>query len=261
MKPKKLPERFGDDWQSWPTFEDLQKENEGTKAHALRALLAPVPCYRCEDNSVRYEREPAEAAIAGEVDADDFEDSVAGDLRSGSAEKAGLLPVLLVLKELARNIADARKEKNETIKIMGEPLRVGIDLMKEANLLMAKRLTHYDQLWDGMIQTSERLSSHETERQILQTKAQQQTQMRESIFGVLKQQFPKMMQNFKLAREASAAVELLTSFEGPVIDSMLENDVFTARQKELISIMRAARARQEPQAEPEQEHGQNHGVS
>lgn len=260
MKAKKLPASLGDKWRTWPTLDELHERNRAHKLHAVRALLAPVPCYRCEDNSVRYDPELAELAIAGrlDVESDEDEPSLGADL-STELGSGKLIDAMMLFRELARMVGDARREKNETIKAMETPLKTGVAMMERAMELMAKRLEHYDEMWDGLVLTSERLASQQADRDVATLKQSQSVEMRKDVFGLVKDQFPRMMQNFQLAIEGRTALELVRSFEGPIIDTMLEHDVFTAEQKAMIARLRQP-AKQAPQ-KPEAQQSENHGPS
>lgn len=257
MKPKKLPKALADKWQSWPTLEELHERSREHKLHAVRALLAPVPCYRCEDNSVRYDPDLADAALTGRLphaddeDEDPPRDDIAEELRGGK-----LVDVMVLCRELARMVGDARREKNDTIKAMETPLRVGVAMMERAMDLMAGRLKHYDEMWDGMILTSERLASNEADRDLSQKKADQQVALRKDVFGLVKEQFPQIVKNFQLAIEGKTALDLVRSIEGPVIDAMLAHDVFSDEQKSMIVRLRKTHGKKSPQ-QPQPDKGED----
>ena len=237
MKPRILPKSLGDKWQTWPTLEELCDRHKGEKLHAVRAMLAPVPCCRCKDNTVRYAPDLAEAALSGALSLDDDEEE--GDNEIGDEIRSGkMVDVMLVLRELGRGLADARKEKNDTIKAMESPLKIGVAMMTEAMDVLVKRCAHYEAIHDEMIAQRERAASLENERLMSVKKLEQTQEMRRNMFGLLREQVPAMVSQFQSATEGKVALALVRSFEGPVIDAMLEHDVFTPEQQQMIAKLR-----------------------
>jgi hypothetical protein len=257
VKPKPLPKSLGDAWKIWPTLEELHDRNKDQKLHAIRAMLAPVLCYRCKDNTVRYQPELAEAALLGQLpttdeddeDDDDDGDELSDEIRPG---KGKMVDVMMLVRELARCVNDARKEKNDTIKAMETPLKVGVSMMTQAMEILVTRNAHYESIHDEMILQREQAASQEFERLAQAQKLQQNQEMRRNMFGLLREQVPAIVSQFQSATEAKIALELVRSFEGPAIDAMLEFGGFSPEQQAMIARLRKTPPRPVPKPGPEQ---------
>lgn len=267
MKPKKLPRRLEGVWPEWPTLDTLHERDKTIKLHVLRAMLQPVPCYRCEDNSVRYDPEIAELALTGRLpgqDDDAGEDDRESDL-TGELQGNRLDGVMVLCRELGRMVTDARREKNEHIKVMETPMRIGVSMMEQAMAVMAKRLEHYDEMWDEMIATAERLQSHDADRQLAATQAERSHEARRDVFAFAKSQLPALISNVKQTAEAKAALDLLRSIPEELVDGLLAEDaaegpsLFTADQKRLLRLARGG-TRQKPPQQQSNDQSANHAA-
>jgi hypothetical protein len=248
MKPKKLPKALADKWQSWPTLEDLHARGDA-KLHAVRAMLAPVPCYRCGDNSVRYVPDLAEAALSGTLPIEDDDgDEDLGDLLD-DAKSGKMVDVMTIVRELARGLSDARKEKNDTIKAMETPLRTGVAMMTQAMEILTKRNQHYESIHDQMIVQREEAASLEFERLLAAKKLEQTQEMRRNMFALVREQVPAIVSQFQSATEGKVALALVRSFEGTVIDAMLQQDIFSPEQQAMIAQLRKTPPRPPPNPE------------
>lgn len=255
MKPTKLPKRFEAKWSTWPTLEDLHARDRDLKLHAVRALLAPVPCYRCADNSVRYEPELADLALSGQLDEEEAEAGERDSELGSELSQGKLVDVMVLCRELARMVTDARKEKNEHIKAMESPMKTGVAMMERAMDVMAKRLEHYDELWDGMIATAERLQSQASDRELEAKKQERNHEARKDVFAFAKQQLPAVIANVRTTLEAKAALDLLRSVPVELVDGLMDGDMFTDEQK---AWMRTARG---PAKQPPREQAANQNAN
>ncbi len=235
-----------------PTFEDLQ-QSSGLKVAALRSKLFEVPRFRCPDNTVRYDDKAAAAALDGvEPLADELDDAAAAAVSAPlptDATQAALQVMnrtLSLFAVVVRERGEIVKLCNDTIKTMGEPLKLGQELVREAQQVMRDRLKHYDEMWDGMVLIVEQLQSAKDERA---QQAMQQTEraaMRRESFDLAKRYVPDAIGKFQLTMEAQLALELLRGLDpdslGPIIEHAVPEEL-QGKARKLVDLLKLRRSR------------------
>jgi hypothetical protein len=266
MKPLKLPKDL--EWQSLPTFEDLQKRAT-IRIPALRVRLLDVKCYRCPDNTVRYDEAEAAAALAEapcESDAVSAIDDDADELEQlrsfGGGAAQGLphdqpISLLALFRMVLGMLADQRKDRADVIKSMQQPLETGLkltDLMVDK--LMA-RLSKYEDDADDMTRLMREIMDASTDRDLKIKKTEQSIRLRGDMGEMIKKNAPLALQKWTLTREATLAVEVLGSIDPKVFDFVVTPDFIAdpaalGRAKELVELLKkrqaAAKAQQQPPA-------------
>lgn len=240
MKPTPLPE--GNQWAEWPTLEVLQTES-GLKVSALRARLAPLPCYRCPDKSVRYEPEASRRAVYADASParssfEDDEDDDTGDAGAGDDKQPANMAQLFFLA--LRMLADQRRESATTIRAMQEPLQAGLSLIREAMGTQAARLAHLEGVWDRMISVSEEMLATQSNRASSERTAEHTRALRQKTFELVKEQLPTLLNKWNLTTRAGLALEFLGSMDPAVLDMVVGSGVLTPEQMTTLERLRAS---------------------
>lgn len=259
MPGKKIPSWPSDKaFDALPTLDQLQQQT-GEKRWKLHALLRSVPRWKCTDNTVRYDAVSAAAALAEQWEddpsdpANDNDDGPANDNARDAPLPADPQQAMLVLCQRATQQAMATMQRtlglqNDVIKAMGEPLRMGMQLVKESQQVLRGRLGKYDKQWDRMILVTEELQSLQTERETKREREKARTQMLSEGFATAKQYLPDVLAKFQLTREAGMALDLALSVEPEHLEAFIDLGVLppekTAMAKQLIEILKARREQQ-----------------
>jgi hypothetical protein len=233
MRPRPMPAKAK--WEDWPTLESLIKSYPDIKLTTLRALLRSVPCYKADDNTVRYKPREAEAALsAAELEPEDIDDQDdAGDAPREPEPDAAFFksieslpaPVLLMLirdqrrsfEDGARATREAMRTMGETIRLMAEPLRMGIQLNKEAAERNGSELLKHQRTYDRMVSTTEDLLSERVDRELKADREKQVQKFRADAMDLAKQHGGEVLRKWGLTAKAAAAVEFLSSLDPTVI--------------------------------------------
>jgi hypothetical protein len=223
MKPKKAPSSL--EWHELPTFDHL-KEQSGIKVAALRLRLAEVPCWRCEDNSVRYELEAAEAAIA---------DTPGVLLEQQSANDSEATPTVLGLLNAQIQIgAQAAKQHAETIKAMQAPLMAGVEMCRLSSDRQEKRLSALEATFDRMLASIEQGATSQHERDLAVKKQEASAQLRQQTFGLVKTQLPAIVNKWSITSKATMALGLIESLDPKMVQAFLDGGILSDEQAEAL---------------------------
>lgn len=229
MKPQPVPE--GLEWEGLPTIDEL-KEQSGIKIAQLRLLLAPVTCFKCPDNRVRYDELAAAEAISG-ASVDDDDEQIATFKADG-----GMSLVFHVLNKVLAILGAMGREKNETIKAMGEPLRAGVELLvKEAGELR-KRTGELEENRDKVFRLIEDALSARNDREIKAEREKASIAIRKDLVDTLKGQVPSIVQKWGLTQRASMALDFLGSLDPRVVDGVIASGVLDAKQMAILEQLR-----------------------
>jgi hypothetical protein len=239
-----------------PTF-DVLRERSGYKVAKLREALRDVPRFKCSDNTVRYDAAAATAALEG---ADPLHDEL-DDAAAAAASVAEPLPTdpvqaalavmnrtLSLFSVVVRERGEVVRLCNDVIKTMGEPLKLGQDLVREGVAVMQTRLDKFETMWDRMVLLVEDLQSTQSERAAAQLQQADRAEMRKDAFGIAKKYLPDAIEKFSLTVEAAAAVDVLRSIDPEILESMLELDVvpkdLLPKARKLIDVLKSRRKSQ-----------------
>jgi hypothetical protein len=233
MRPRPMPANAK--WKDWPTLESLIKAYPDIKLTTLRALLRRVPCYKADDNTVRYRPKEAELALRGaELEPEDIDDQEddAGDAPREpddqdfySTVETLPAPVLMMLirdqrrsfEDGARSMREAMRTMGETIRLMADPLRMGIQMNKEAAERNAAELAKHQRTYDRMVSTTEDLLSERVDRELKVDREKQVQKFRADAMDLAKTHGGEVLRKWGLTAEASAAVDFLRSLDPTVI--------------------------------------------
>jgi hypothetical protein len=239
-----------------PTF-DVLRERSGYKVAKLREALRDVPRFKCSDNTVRYDAAAATAALEG---ADPLHDELDDAAAAAVAEPLPSDPVQAALAVMNRTLSlfsvvvrergEVVRLCNDVIKTMGEPLKLGQELVKDGVAVMQTRLDKFETMWDRMVLLVEELQSTQSERAAAQLQQADRAEMRRDAFGIAKKYLPDAIEKFSLTLEAQAAVDVLRGIDPEILESMLELDVVPAdllpKARKLIDVLKARRKTSAP---------------
>jgi hypothetical protein len=217
MKPRKAPSSL--EWHELPTFDHLLEQSK-LKVAALRLLLADVPCWRCEDNSVRYDLEASDAAIADSIL---NEKALVNDVDAQPT-------VLGILNAQIQIGAQAAKQHAETIKAMGEPLKLGVEMCRASSELRETRLSNLEATFDRMLAAIELGATSQHERDLAIKKHDAAAALREKTFGLVKTQLPTIVNKWGLTTQATMALQLIQSLDPKMVSAFLEGGILTEEQ-------------------------------
>jgi hypothetical protein len=234
VKPKPAPASLV--WHELPTFDQLLEQSQ-IKVAALRLRLADVPCWRCPDNTVRYEAEGAESAIA----------AVPSDTHPDAPDKP-VTALSLLDKQIGINAA-AAKQNVDTIKAMSEPLRAGVELWKAAWDRQETRLGKLEATFDRMLAVLEAGLTHQHERELAVKKQAAAVELRGKTLEVVKQQLPAIVSKWGLTKKAQLAVDLVSSLDPAMVQALIDSDVLTEQQTRDLQELRASVANHTPPTE------------
>jgi hypothetical protein len=238
----------GLDFEALPTFDDL-RDQSGLKTAQLRRLLASVPCWRCRDNSVRYDAEAAAAALArpwrsaelgaleGDDDDDDDDDDEPPKRRPRYLRQAD---------ENARISAALSKQALDVMRAMGEPLRQGLELWKASSLRQEARLEKHEANFDRMTLLIQELLTAQNDREIAKQRAEAAADMRKRSVALLESMLPSLVEKWGLTAQASLALELVGSLDPQLIAIVLESGTLTEKQTAILQQLRTQLAKRAP---------------
>ena len=257
MTPRPLPKKFEKIWQKWPAFDDLRAQNVETKAHAIRAALQSVPCYRCPDQSVRYMPDRASAAMlsisAVPIDGDD-DDETTDKRDEVELAEPNSYDAMVLFRQSMGIAADMRKSFAELADAMGEPLKLGLQLVRENVELMSTRLKHYETIADRMQLVTEQLVNEQAARELAIMREKSSQEMRNKTMGLAVQYLPGIIDNFKPTAVASAALQAVKTLEPEVLDSIVDSADMTENQRAAWTLLRnTLRANRPPQQQDDAE--------
>ncbi len=239
-----------------PTF-DVLRERSGLKVSKLREALRDVPRFKCSDNTVRYDAAAATAAIEGpEPMSDELDDAAAAAVSEPlptdpvQAALAVMNRTLSLFSVVVRERGDIVRLCNDVIKTMGEPMKLGQELVRENVALMATRLDKHEATWDRSVLLVEELQSTRDDRAAAAEQRTERAAMRKDAFGIAKQYLPDAIEKFSLTLEAQSAVDVLRAIDPEILESMLELDVVPAamlpKARKLVEMLKAKRGKQKP---------------
>jgi hypothetical protein len=266
MRPRPMPANAK--WADWPTLESLIKSYPDIKLTTLRALLRRVPCYKADDNTVRYRPKEAELALRGaELDEDEDEDAsdtddrrapepppVDGDRAFFDSIQSLPAPVLLMLirdqrrsfEDGARATREAMRTMGETIRLMAEPLRMGIQLSKEAAERNASELAKHQRTYDRMVTTTEDLLSERVDRELKTDREKQTQKFRSDAMDLAKTHGVEVLRKWGLTAEGTAALGFLRSLDVTVIELARQQGFITDDQMDQLRKVRHDLSDREP---------------
>jgi hypothetical protein len=249
LKPVAAPE--GLEWSELPTFEQLHRDSS-LKIAALRTRLVAVRCYKCEDNTVRYDGDEAAAAISNGGDA--------AELLQGDNE--GRVDLLGIVKLVLQMLSDVRKDKADVIRSMQGPLDTGLKLVDSMIDKLLKANEKYAHDADASTVLMQTLHEAMFEREIRAQQATQSIKMRDDMTQMVKQQVPTLISKWSLTKEAGLALEVLGKLDPKVFDVLLtpdfiEDTATLAKARELVTILKT-RASQQPPAEQAEQSSDSH---
>jgi hypothetical protein len=235
-----------------PTLDALLQQT-GMKLGRLRLVLRGVSRWKCKDNTVRYDPVGAAAALEdweGDAANDNDDDGPAND--NANSEPLPTDPTLAAMAlhqratlQVLQTMQRTLNAQNDVIKQMAEPLKMGMQLVKESQDVLRGRLGKYDKQWDRMILITEDLQSTQGQREREAERASNRTHMQRQAFETVKQYIPDVLQKFQLAGEAGWALDLLQSIEPVHLEAFVDLGVLppdkTALAKELIARLKARR--------------------
>lgn len=264
MKPRPLPEKFQSAWPKWPTFDDVRAQYPKAKVHTIRAALAAVPCYRCPDQSARYLPDRAGEAmlqLKDLEDDDEFDEEEIAELEEAADPKR--LSGLSLFRESMKLVQDLRNSFQTLSRESMEPLKLGLQLVREQNENMRSRLAYYEGVDTRLIKVLESLLSEEHQRKLAATREEQQAKMREKMFGMASAHLPKLISQFKPTVLASVALDAVKALEFDVVEAIATAETNTPEQREawtkLIQAMKAgAGGGAGPQQAEQNDQGVNH---
>lgn len=214
----------GLDWKALPTLEDLQAENPAVKVAELRKALSGVTCYRCADKTLRYDREPAEAAVAA-IELAKSDDRV---------EKVDLL---FLFNKTLSILEGVRRDGKDTIKAMQHPLEKGLELIdrgiKMLESLLARiegRLTKHEDDWDRMVKLTEELITAQHSRELQLRKQSEAEKNRGKMVSVVEQNVPTLLSKWGTTREAGLALEFIGSLDPLIAKAFVDSGVLDEKQ-------------------------------
>lgn len=220
MKPQPLPKKFEKVWHQWPTFDELRAQNPEVKVHKLRASLASVPCFRCPDQSARYEADAVARTMLNLEDEEDDDDEATEGLELAEPK---IYDAMVLFRESMRTIADLRKGMAEQSTMMLEPLRLGLDLVNKQTATMAVRLQDYEKMFDRMHQVTENLMSQQADRDLAAKQAENTREMQKATFSLVKQYAPTIVRQLKPVAAANAALQAVETLAPDVFSSIIDD--------------------------------------
>jgi hypothetical protein len=249
----------GQPFEQAPTLEALLQRS-GFKIAKLREKLRDVPRFKCPDNTVRYDDAAATAALDGGADFDsaELDDGAVSEPFSPDPVQAALQVMnrtLSLLSVVVRERGEIVKLCNETIRTMGEPMKLGQDLVREGVAVMLGRLKHYDEMWDGMVLLVEDLQSTRDGRARAAEQQLERSTFRRETFDLAKKYVPEAISKFQLTLEAQLAVDLLRGlapeYVEPIIDLGVLSPELVVKARRLVELMKQRRASSPAAAEGE----------
>lgn len=248
MKPVTAPDDL--EFELLPTFDQL-KEESGWKLARLRVALSSVPCWKCSDNTVRYDAAAAAEAISGAAAEVESEESSAVSVSMLKTD-GGVSMVLLVLNKVLGILGSQQKEKNETIKAMGEPLRVGVEMLQKAAERLEKRSSELEENRDRVFKLIEEALTARNDRELAQKREESLMAIRAEMVAMVKDQVPSIVQKWALTTQASKAVEFMQSVDPALIETIVASGALEPHQLQMLQELRASMKVAAP-AEPTKE--------
>jgi hypothetical protein len=265
--PKTLPKKYEKVWGEWPTLDQLRAQNPEFKEHQLRATLKGVPCYRCQDSSVRYLPEAVSSVLLS-LPGDESDDDTGSPLdESLSPPKA--YDVLMLFRECMRMLADQRtqtkeaaKVHNEAIKAMEKPMEMGLGLLQDMIGVMSGRLKHYDETWDRLMSGTESLMLAQSERELQIVKAKDKQELRKQTLELAAGYVPTLLSHLSKPAEdvASQALKAMSSLEPEMLDTLLGGEILEPHQREHFARLRDMLKAQRPPNGQANQQTQNHSA-
>lgn len=246
MKPKPLPRSIAkDEWESWPTLDELRLKRPDMKLHKLRTLLRDVTCYRCPDQTARYVQEEIDELIEEEKDLDEtVREAVESD-----GKPSPQLFEMMMFREAMRGMSELLKGMGEMRKMIGdlstaatEPMKLGLQLLKDNTDMLRARVDHFEGFHDNTLALYEALASQQTTRDLQVQRAKGTEKVREKASDMVLAYLPTVLNDLKSSimsgggtpkqsADAQAALEALRSLEPEVLDAIVDNDGNTPEQR------------------------------
>jgi hypothetical protein len=247
-----------------PTFDMLWRRS-GLKQHAIRARLKGVPHFKCSDNSVRYDEAAALEALE-DAPPEDLEDPAAAAVSeplpvdATQAALALMNRTLLLQGTIVRERGDIVRVLTAVIEKMGEPLRLGQELVRSAMTAQGERNKVLESERDTTWRLLEDLHNTQAEREQQRAEQQQTREMQQGAWQMAKEYLPSALDKFALSMEAGAAWDFLSGIEPDLLEMAMDPKVgFVSEEQrpkalKLLELMRAKqRARAAQQAAKEQQ--------
>lgn len=219
-------------------MDELRIKFPAIKLHKLRSLLRDVTCYRCPDQTARYVQDELDELIEEE---EDLEES-AREIVDADAKSSPQIFEMAMFQASMRGMSEVLKALGELRKMIGdisgaatEPLKLGLDLVKQNTELMAGRLAHYERYHDDTLTLFEALSSQQTDRDLKVERAKGAQKVREQALGAIVAYAPALLRDLKQSAQSSptaaAALEAISSLEPDVFDAIVDADTHTPAQR------------------------------
>lgn len=275
MTPKPLPKKYEKSWRKWPSFDDLRGQYPELKVHQLRGLLGSVPCFRCPDQTARYIAEDAAKALLNapvqpaaaaapatpppptpptpssrrrrrERDDEDDDD----DRDDIELAEPKVYDAMILFRQCLVLCNDMRQTQVDLANSMQEPLKLGLQLVREQTEMMVARLKHLESVSDRMTTVTESLLSEQAGRELAKLREESAVKLRGKAFEIAAGYVPTIVENFKPTAQATAALEAVSTLEPEVLDAIVDSDEATESQRaawtKLRDVLRSGR-RQPPQ--------------
>lgn len=245
-------------------MDELRAKHPDLKLHKLRALLRDVTCYRCPDQTARYVQEELDQLIEEE---EDFEQAAKPPTDEEGRPVPQLYDSMVLFRESMRAMGELLKGMGELRKMIGdiseaatEPIKLGMELVKDNVALMRGRLAHYEENHDRMLVAYENIMSMQTDRDLKVERAKGASKVRDQAAGLAMAYLPNLLQELKNSASANptaaAALDALASLEPEVLDSIVDSDTHTPEQRsawrkarELIKQRQKTQAHQQSQSQ------------
>lgn len=236
-----------------PTIETL-RDRSGLKIAKLRELLREVTKWRCKDNSVRYDEAAAAAALEG-MGAEEEETTASATaslleqplpVDPTQAALAIMQRTLSLLGTVVRERGEIVKLQNDTIRTMGDPQKLGLELVRENMALMRGRLEQHDAHELKVLELLAELNEGKSDRERQAVLDAQQAERNKELMGMLREFGPKAVEKLSLVGEAHLAVSLLDKLDLELLEQLapelLPDKADQEKVPQLVAMMRARRA-------------------
>lgn len=262
MRPKPWPPtNDSEEWKTWPSLHTLQASAPALTVHQMRGILVDVVCYRCADNTVRYEPGAAASAVReavtdDELDALEEEDDTKQprrELTLMALYREQLRSANESRREFRENAAENRREFRETINAMVAPMKLGIQLVETNAVHLAAQLEGHQKNWDKVLMLIQDLMDRQLERDLAIKRDSASVDLKNKTFGLLREEAPKLVETFRSTHAGKEALEFLSTLDADLVDVAAAQGLITAQQLAMLKRVRKAA----PPA-PNHQDAQNH---